>query len=84
MLQRDGRGSVEEKISSVFKPPTCMFPVRTLEAGEAAAGAGSWPLLQTSILSCWDKAVKGGGRKDREVVAAGSGEASKKWLEGCA
>lgn len=86
MLQRGGSSSAEEKLSSVFKPSTCMFPVRTLEVGKAAAGAGRKPLLQSSVPNCWGEAVRGDGRKDREVAAVRRGqvgEASKKRLEGC-
>lgn len=66
-------GSAEEKLSSVFKPSTCMFPVRILEAGKAAAGAGRRPLLQTGGPNCWDEAVRDSGRKDREVAAVRRG-----------
>lgn len=62
MLQRGGSGGTEEKLSSIFKPCTCMFPVRTLEACEAA---GRRPLLQPSVPNCWGEAVGGSGWKKR-------------------
>lgn len=77
MLQRGGSSSVEEKLASVFKPSICLFPVRTLEAGKAAAGAGMSPLLQTSVPNCWGKAVRGSGRKDREVAEVRRGRWEK-------